>query len=74
MESGANETQLVQGTERQFFCDFKIRKTTVTVSSDAALAAVVDSNGQTSYYADVNDALSANEADAADPVRHICTG
>lgn len=72
MESGANETQLVQGTEDNSFVTSK-SETTVTVSSDAALAAV-DSNGQTSYYADVNDALSANEADAADPVNIYVLG
>ena len=72
MESGANETQLVQGTEDNSFVTSK-SETTVTVSSDAALAAV-DSNGQTSYYADVNDALSANEADAADPANIYVLG
>lgn len=72
MESGANETQLVQGTEDNSFVTSR-SETTVTVSSDAALAAV-DSNGQVSYYADVNDALSANEAAAADPVNIYVLG
>lgn len=71
-EKGANETQLVQGTEDNSFVASK-SKTKVTVSSDAALAAV-DSNGQVSYYADVNDALSANEAAAADPVNIYVLG
>lgn len=71
-EKGANETQLVQGTEDNSFVASK-SKTKVTVSSDAALAAV-DSNGQVSYYADVNDALNANEAAAADPVNIYVLG
>lgn len=71
-EKGANETQLVQGTEDNSFVASR-SKTKVTVSSDAALAAV-DSNGQVSYYADVNDALSANEAAAADPVNIYVLG
>lgn len=71
-EKGANETQLVQGTEDNSFVASK-SETKVTVSSDAALAAV-DSNGQVSYYADVNDALSANEAAAADPVNIYVLG
>lgn len=71
-EKGANETQLVQGTEDNSFVASR-SKTKVTVSSDAALAAV-DSNGQVSYYADVNDALNANEAAAADPVNIYVLG
>ncbi|MFR8071227.1 MAG: PKD domain-containing protein [Anaerovoracaceae bacterium] len=71
-EKGANETQLVQGTEDNSFVASS-SETKVTVSSDAALAAV-DSNGQVSYYADVNDALSANEAAAADPVNIYVLG
>lgn len=71
-EKGVNETQLVQGTEDNSFVASK-SKTKVTVSSDAALAAV-DSNGQVSYYADVNDALNANEAAAADPVNIYVLG
>lgn len=71
-EKGANETQLVQGTEDNSFVASR-SETKVTVSSDAALAAV-DSNGQVSYYADVNDALSANEAAAADPVNIYVLG
>lgn len=71
-EKDANETQLVQGTEDNSFVASR-SKTKVTVSSDAALAAV-DSNGQVSYYADVNDALNANEAAAADPVNIYVLG
>ena len=71
-EKGANETQLVQGTEDNSFVASR-SETKVTVSSDAALAAV-DSNGQVSYYADVNDALNANEAAAADPVNIYVLG
>ena len=71
-EKCANETQLVQGTEDNSFVASR-SKTKVTVSSDAALAAV-DSNGQVSYYADVNDALNANEAAAADPVNIYVLG
>ena len=71
-EKGANETQLVQGTEDNSFVASR-SETKVTVSSDAALAAV-DSNGQVSYYADVNDALSANEAAVADPVNIYVLG
>ncbi len=71
MAKGDNETSLVQGEENNAFVTSK-SNTKVTVSSDAALAAV-DNNGQTSYYTSVSDALSANAA-AQNPVKIYVLG
>lgn len=71
MAKGDNETSLVQGEENNAFVTSK-SNTKVTVSSDAALAAV-DNNGQTSYYTSVSDALSANAA-AQNPVNIYVLG
>lgn len=66
MAKGDNETALIQGEESNSFATSK-SKTEVTVSSDAAIAAV-DRNGQTSYYTNVSDALSSSAATAQNPV------
>ena len=60
--AGDNATELKKENNTNSFVTSK-SNTTVTVSADAALA-VVDRDGETAYYADVNEALNANTGDA----------
>lgn len=60
--AGDNATELKKENNTNSFVTSK-SNTTVTVSADAALA-VVDKDGETAYYADVNEALKANTGDA----------
>lgn len=60
--AGDNATELKKENNTNSFVTSK-SNTTVTVSADAALA-VVDKDGETAYYADVNEALNANTGDA----------
>lgn len=60
--AGDNATELKKENNTNSFVTSK-SNTTVTVSADAALA-VVDRDGETAYYADVNEALKANTGDA----------
>lgn len=63
MASGSNQKELKEENGSASFVTTQ-SKTTVTVSADAALAAV-DQNGKTLFYTDVNDALAANTENAA---------
>ena len=62
MASGSNQKELKEENGSASFVTTQ-SKTTVTVSADAALAAV-DQNGKTLFYTDVNDALAANTENA----------
>ena len=63
---GQNQTALEQEDGVNRFVSSQ-SKTSVTVSSEAA-AAAVDEGGHTAYYTDVNEALAANTGSAGSPV------
>ena len=70
MAKGENTTEIEKDGDTTTFINTSRSQTTVKIAADVA-AAAVDQNGKTSYYKDVNDALTANAAGAgtaANPV------